>query len=110
MFQVENRQELGNVTFKKELVKEFAEDKSEDQNFISKDKVEVKHEPTDAIGDDLAEDINNCETDGDEDGCGLENEVCESRDLSDDKYDPNSHGVDLDCQDSDNSDSPKKID
>ena len=64
MFQVESRQELGNVNFMKELVKEFAEDKSEDQNFISKDKVEVKHEPDDAIGDDFAEDVKNYETDG----------------------------------------------
>ena len=108
MFQVENRQELGNVNFMKELVKEFAEDKSEDQNFISKDKVEVKHQPDDAIGDEFAEDIKNYETDGDEAGYGFENEVCERRDLSDDEYDPDSHSVDLDSQDSDDSDSPKK--
>ena len=53
MFQVENREDLGDVDFMKEPVKEFAEDECEDQNFISEDKVMVKHELDDVNGDDL---------------------------------------------------------
>ena len=107
MFQVENREDLGDVDFMKEPVKEFAEDECEDQNFISEDKVMVKHELDDVIGDDFAEDVKEYEPDENEAEYGLDNEVCDSRDFSDDEYEPDLPSDDL-GQDSEDGDSPKK--
>ena len=91
----------------KEPVKEFAEDECEDQNFISEDKVMVKHELDDVIGDDFAEDVKEYEPDENEAEYGLDNEVCDSRDFSDDEYEPDLPSDDL-GQDSEDGDSPKK--